>query len=83
METKGRELSTDSITVRPFFSVKEENGKDSSSSCAVCADWENWAGAEEIAKNRKRDNPTTIILFRFMLIVFCPLQSVFGEGELN
>jgi hypothetical protein len=80
METNGRELSIDSITVRPFSSVKEEIGKESSSGCAVCADW---AGAEEIAKKRKRDNPTTIILFSFMLIVFCPLQSVFGKGKLN
>ena len=80
MEAKGRELSTDSITVRPFSSVKEENGNDGSSSWAVCADW---ADAEEMAKKRKRDSPTRIIFLTFMPIVFCPLQSVFGEVQLN
>ncbi len=74
METRGRDLSTDSITVRPFSSVKDKNGNDGSSNCAE---------AEEMAKKSKRDNPTTIILLSFMSIVFCPLPNVFGGGKLN
>ena len=75
METRGKDLSTERITVSPFSNVKDENGNDGSSS--GCAE------AEEMAKKRKRENPTTIILLSFMSIVFCPLQSVFGEGDLN
>ena len=87
METRGKSLSTDKITVRPFPSVKDENGKEGFS---CCAEAEGSAKKRKKEKDRKRkrrrrgekDNSTPIVLLTFISSVFCLLHSLFGEEKL-